>query len=102
MASELEEQIRKARAEETPSHDGIFLPSQNEIEMFAKQSREVLLNLNFKAKQDIVRRAIEKATVAREEVQFHGSIPLNLYNHVVLLSENRNRRSAKRGEVHAL
>ena len=34
---ELEEQIRITRAEETLSHDGIFLPSQNEIEVFERE-----------------------------------------------------------------
>jgi len=88
--TELEERIRKARAKETPSHDGISLPNQNEIEVFAKESREILMNLSFKVKQAIVRHVIEKATAAREEIQFHGSVPLNLFNNVVLLSENRH------------
>ena len=99
---ELKEQIQKARAEEIISHDDISLPSQNEIEVFAKESREILVNLNFKVKQSIVRRVIEKATVAREEIQFHGSVPLNLFENVVLLSKYRHSRSAERGEVHTI
>ncbi len=95
-----ENQIEKARLEETPK-DELVLPGQSEIEIFVQEASQYLENLNFEARQDLVRRASTKVISAKEELHVHGFISLNQFN-VVFRPQYRNRRAAERGEVHAL
>ena len=115
-----ENQIAKARLEENPPEE-TKLPNENEVEAFAKESVQFIQNLNFQAKQDIIRRTVDKVMGNGKELQVYGTIRLSqIYvvfypeyssgsnsigqtitnSNVVFSTKYRNRRFAECGEVH--
>jgi site-specific DNA recombinase len=97
--SEFQNQIYLANLEKTPK-DEILLPSNDEIEIFAKEALEHLEGLDFPAKQAIVRQVVNRIIASRESLQVFGLISLSEI-YVIFFSEYSYRWSAKRRQVHA-
>ncbi len=92
-------QIIKAYLEKTPKNE-ILLPSQGEIESFAKEAMQQLKDLSFEVKRAIIRRLVNKVIASRKTLQVCGTINLSEIFYVFFCSEYRNRRPAECGEVH--
>jgi site-specific DNA recombinase len=98
--SEYENQIAKANLEKTPKNEILF-PSRDEIEVFAQKATQYLEKISFKAKQEVIRTVVNQTTASRTSLQAYGFFNLNEI-YVKLFSSDRNRRFAKRGEVHTI
>lgn len=98
--SEYENQISKASLEMVPKNE-IILPSKSEIEAFAEESIERLKNLGFKAKQAIIRQAVNKITAERLSLQAYGLINLHEI-YVFFFTEYRNCRPTKRRKINLI
>ncbi|HEY4512904.1 MAG TPA: hypothetical protein VJH06_00090 [Candidatus Paceibacterota bacterium] len=98
--SSLEKNLVQASLDQKPKLN-TALPSDDEIGVFAKEATEYLnKTLSFESKKGIIRKANTTVYSNQKDLQVHGFINLNeLY--VKFFTEYRNRRSAKRGEVHA-
>lgn len=96
--SMLENQIARAKAGESQRKE-YNLPKPDEIEIFAQEAVTALQNLNFEAKQAIVRSIVNKAVGTQRELKVYGYIPIN---YVELFTIHRNCRFAECGEVHAV
>ncbi|MGC9603611.1 MAG: recombinase zinc beta ribbon domain-containing protein, partial [Minisyncoccia bacterium] len=99
--SSLGNQISKAQSERGRL-DGATLPQLNEIGIFAKKAVKGLQNLNFGARQAIVRNVIEKVVGTQKELQVYGFIPVEINNNGSFCSIHRYRGTSKRGEIHTL
>lgn len=95
----LEDQIAQAGILRMQLNDDP-LPKPHEIEAFAARATEILQNLNFEGKREIVRDVIEKIVATQQELQVFGRIPLTL-NHVAYKTGYRHRRTAQCGEIHS-
>lgn len=72
-------------------------PSEQDMMAFALKAKEMLQNLNFEAKREIILNTVEKIIGNREQLQVIGYIPINQY--VAFKSNHRNRRAAERGKI---
>ena len=118
----LEADLVVAYAEQKPKSE-VLLPTEEEIELFAKEATEALGDLNFEAKKAIISKADVKIFSNQTELQVHGSINLNELhvaffskysdevsatsdklpsNHVESFTEHRNRGFAQCWEIHTV
>lgn len=95
-----ENQINKAQLE-IKETGGLVVPKLDEVEAFSKKISRALdkNNLNFNAKKAIIMNIIDKVVGTREKLQVYGFIPIE--SNINVFTIYRNRRFAKRGEVHA-
>lgn len=75
---------QKKQAEE------ITMPSEEELNAFCKNARNMLNYLNFKVKQKIIRELIEKVTGNQEQVIVEGYLPINQDYYVEYKTINRD------------
>ncbi|AKM77752.1 MAG: invertase protein [Candidatus Wolfebacteria bacterium GW2011_GWC2_46_275] len=79
------------------------LPSLQETEVFCENTRITLQDLNFEAKQAIVRNIIEKVVATKQELQVSGYIPVDNSNkNILLYAIDRHSRAAKRWQIDPL
>lgn len=97
--SVLNDQLAKAQSETDCSND-TELPKSAQIEEFATAAKLALSNLNFEARQGIVRTLVEKIIGTRSELQVYGYIPVT--QDINVFTVDRHRRTSERGEIHAL
>lgn len=94
----LENQILEIKQQEEQTN--MNLPKQNEINSFAKESKEVLRELNFETKRGIVINIIDKIIGNKEKLQVYGHLPvLSINNNVKYNTIHRNCGVAKCGEI---
>jgi site-specific DNA recombinase len=98
--STIQNQIIKAEAE-IKQLDERALPDNKQVETFTQSVIRTLKNLSFKAKKAIVDVIIDKVIANEKELKIWGYLPITIENNVAFFPKYRNRRSAKRGEVHA-
>ncbi len=106
----LQSQVNKAM-QEKGDREVLAFPNQKEMKIFAQKAKELLKNLNFETKQAIVRAVLSGLVASQKQLDAKGVLNLNeinvLFNniqinqHVLPQTIHRNRRSTKRGEVHA-
>lgn len=85
----IEKQITEIKKNnQSPVHNQ--LPTNEQIEEFAKRSRAVLKILEFKKKREIVLNTIEKVIGTPSHLQVYGRISLKNYEYKTI---NRNSRS---------
>ena len=96
---ELELQILKVEQEKN-NGSIVTMPVEDEIKIFSETIAETLENLNFEEKQAIIRSTVGRIIGTQKELQVSGNVPLTL-NNVVYKTNDRHRRIAERGEVHA-
>lgn len=89
-----ETQIAKARTE-NESICKESLPLAGEIEEFAQKASDLIKDLSFQAKQEIVSNIVEKVVGNHNQLIVSGYIPVNHLNHVTYCSSNRHRRPSK-------
>jgi site-specific DNA recombinase len=87
----VEQQKRQARE--------IILPSDEEIEEFCNEAKNVLNYYNFQEKQALVRDIVEKVTGNQKEALVEGCINLTQEHHVALCSISRNCGFAECGQI---
>ncbi|HBM46099.1 MAG: invertase protein [Parcubacteria group bacterium GW2011_GWF2_38_76] len=115
----LNEQIQKAN-QEPQIPDDVFLPSDEGIEMLAKDSAELVKDLSFVRKQAIVRGIVDRAVGNKQMIQVSGFIPVPisygripfsvdafkpspfLLDNVNFCAKYRNCRITKRREINAV
>lgn len=73
----------------------IQLPNVNEIEIFAAKTRDLLENLNFESKREIINDILEKVVATQEELLVYGYIPIAKLNYAPLCSSYRNGVNTK-------
>lgn len=95
MAS-LESQISKIGQQESEANDST-VPTDQEIQEFAKEATEKLKNLNFQLKRAIIGKVINKVIGTQQYLKVTGQVPIAMMEHG---SINRDRRAAERGEKH--
>ncbi|MFA6094657.1 MAG: recombinase family protein [Candidatus Paceibacterota bacterium] len=71
------------------------IPEEDQIKLFANKAKEMLSDLNFEAKKDIVMSTIDEITSTNEELSVFGRLPITSPIHVGYKTSNRNRRSSK-------
>jgi site-specific DNA recombinase len=76
----IEKQIIKAQGEQKTVT--LQLPSENEVESFAKEASVQLTNLSFEEKYAIIGRVIDRVIASQKELQVTGHIPIS--SHVKL------------------
>ncbi|MFA6322131.1 MAG: recombinase family protein [Candidatus Buchananbacteria bacterium] len=76
-------EIQIAQANNNVGQNQLIPPNNNEMEIFAKKAKEVLKNLKFAAKREIVLNTIEKIIGTRHTLQVSGYLPLNQLNQYV-------------------
>jgi len=96
--AELEVRMVKSR-EESREQVADFLPESASIERFAQVARDKLQNLSFAIRRAIITNVVEKIVATPQLLTVHGYIPIK--SHVEFFTNDRNRRVAKCGEVHA-
>jgi site-specific DNA recombinase len=69
------------------------LPSDAEIELFARQATGVLANLGFEERKSIIRHVVDKVVGSRDKLQIHGFIPLTNIN---VCTNDRHRQDIPR------
>lgn len=74
-----ESQIAKAQLEDNRANETV-LPKQNEIAAFAQKAADALRDLNFSAKQGIVRSVVNKVVGTKKELHVSGYIPVTNIN----------------------
>ncbi|MFA5413766.1 MAG: recombinase family protein [Patescibacteria group bacterium] len=89
-----EQQRRQARE--------IVLPTDEEMQNFCQEAKNVLNYFNFQQKKDTVRDIIEKVTGNQKEVLVEGCININQDYHVALCSIGRNCGVAECGQVNTV
>jgi len=89
-----EQQKRQARE--------IVLPSNEEINEFCNEAKNVLDLYKFQEKQTLIRDIVEKVTGNQKEVIIEGCINLNQDYHVALCSISRNSGVAQCGQVNII
>ncbi len=87
-----ENQIRQTQEEKRINE--ATLPQKDEIEIFAKRAMETLHDLNFEAKNAIVRSVIDKVVGTQKELQVYGFIPVEINNNGSFCSIHRHCRSS--------
>lgn len=97
----LESQIRMMEQQEGQMRVGRE-PTREEIEALAERATKKLKGLSFNGKRGIVRDIVEKVIGTQLQVEVSGAIPLTTLNYVEYKTEGRNRRTAERGEIHAV
>ncbi len=80
----LEKEVAKTRIEEGYINSPA-LPSLQEVTVFCGEARKTLQDLNFGAKQAIVRNIVEKVVATKQELQVSGCIPVDNSNKNILL-----------------
>lgn len=95
----LEGQVEKAKTEKEQIN-GAALPKAHEIRSFAKRAVKTLHDLNFEAKQAIVRNIIDKVVGTKEQLQVYGYIPVENTNYVGYKTIHRHRGVTERRQVH--
>lgn len=93
-----ESQIAKAQTVREELNDSVPITSQ-EIGAFAIEAAQALRDLNFEAKQRIVRNIVDRVVGTQKELQVFGYIPVTNIN---VFTVSRNCRFAERGKVHAV
>ncbi len=73
-------------------------PTEKEIEAFAKEAHEALLDLNFQEKRAIVLYTVEEIIGTQQQLQVSGYIPVTTTNGWYK-TKDRNRRTAECWEV---
>ena len=109
----LERQISEAQQEKMET-EILALPSQEEMESFAQRAKELLKDLSFETKQEIVRSVIGKLVSNQKQMDVQGVLNLDeinvlfsnvesnsQINHVKFKTIYRNRRSTKCREIDA-
>jgi len=86
-ASELCEQLIRARSE-TSQLNAAQRPKSDQIKEFAAAARLALTDLNFEAKQGIVKALVEKIVGTRSNLQVYGYIPVNKDINVFTISRH--------------
>lgn len=71
--SSLNDQILKSK-QESQLPDTVEFPNTYEVEAFARDSGEIIKNLNFERKQAIVRTIVDRAVGNKEIIQVSGFI----------------------------
>ena len=94
----LEEQAINARQAANRIRTDL-IPDEADIDAFVEEAQKVLLDLSFEQKRAIVLNTVEEVVGNQKEVEVHGYIPIN--SNGWLNVEDRNRRIAERGEIHA-
>lgn len=89
----LENQLENAKTEKEQLN-GSALPKAHEIRSFAKRVVKTLHDLNFEAKQTIVRNIIDKVVGTKEQLQVYGYIPVENTNYVGYKTIYRHSRFA--------
>ena len=76
-------------------------PSSREVALFARRSAQMLQNLNFAARQAIVRNVIEKVVVSANTLDIHGIIPVGDANqaNVTFSPIHRHRWDTNRHKI---
>jgi site-specific DNA recombinase len=91
----LEGQIAEAETGENRIN-GATLPTNDQIEVFARRSAETFHRLKFEAKQAIVRNVLDRVVGTPRELQISGYIPVTEKDYVKLCSIDRHRWNATR------
>jgi len=89
----LESQILHIKEAGKQAED-IKLPADEDIKEFCKKAAEVLSDLSFELKQQIIRNVVEKVIGTKEGLHVEGRLPLNNPNYVKVYSLDRYRRFA--------
>ncbi len=110
----LEKQISEAQQEKMET-EILALPNQEEMETFAQKARELLKDLSFEAKQEIVRSVIGKLVSNQKQMDVQGVLNLDeinvlfsnvesnsQINHVKFKTIYRNCRTTKRRKIDAI
>ncbi|MDP3725845.1 MAG: recombinase family protein [bacterium] len=94
----LESQVMKVQQERNQAYTS-SIPTQTEIQSFARRAVGALSNLNFEAKRAIVLNTVEKVVGDKEKLQVYGYIPVT---NVGSFPSNRNSRSPECREVNII
>lgn len=73
--SKLTDQLDKGKRD-LLSNTSSVLPTKSDIDLFVSKARSTFMNLNFEAKQGIVRVLVEKIVGTKEKLQVYGYIPV--------------------------
>lgn len=76
-------------------------PSKKQMEAFAEKAKKKLADLKFPAKREIILNTVEKVIANKHLLKVTGYIPVTNQN-VQFISLHRNRRAAKRRQIHPL
>lgn len=95
----LEKSLLRASSALSPRLESTF-PSDEEIELFAKEAVAISGTLSFMAKKGIMLESLEKVYSTQKSMQIHGALNLNdIY--VKYFTNNRHRRTSQCGQVHS-
>lgn len=82
---------------------GVLMPSDAQIEAFAKRAADELPNLVFDIRQAIVRKLVDQIVASQQEMIIYGSLPIGKENEYVgFKSISRHCWITKRREVDAV
>ena len=95
--SSLENQISHIKGSGKQA-ENVKLPADEDIKEFCKKSAEVLNNLNFGLKQQIIRNVVEKVTGTKEGLHVEGCLSVDNSNHVKRYALDRYRVNTIRYE----
>lgn len=82
--------------------DAIITPTADQIIEFSKVAKSLLENLDFQARQGIIRKVIDTIIADQTILQVRGYLLLNESNYVKFKSQCRNCWITKRGEIHVV
>ncbi|MFA6130499.1 MAG: recombinase family protein [Candidatus Omnitrophota bacterium] len=86
--SSIENQISHIKGIGQPA-ENIKLPTDEDVKEFCKKASEVLCNLNFELKKQIISNVVEKVIGTKERLLVQGCLPVDNHNYVKMCSLDR-------------
>lgn len=93
----LELQISKVRQQESEANDST-VPTDQEIQEFAKEATEKFKNLNFQLKRAIIGKVINKVIGTQQYLKVNGQVPIAMMEHGSIY---RYCRASECGQKHS-
>jgi hypothetical protein len=89
--------VQKIEAQKAEENFNPILPNKREIGKFARESVNLLKDLSFELKREIVMSVVQKIGATPDHLEVKGCIPIT--NHVESRSSHWHRRPPERGEI---